>query len=373
MIASNELTQTLPNSGRQIEIDLVKALAIFFMIFGHTLDILHPNAQLETGSILTYSNTVFLLGNMLSPGSFMFCLGVGLIYSRHQSARDQFRRGLSLLGVGYGLNFSAFLIVLIGPRSVSQIRWDVIFCGDILQFAGVAFFVWGAALYFRVKPAVLAACSLIFMFLGDHFAGRLVTGSIPLNALIGLFLWTDDNSFFPLALWFPYIAAGICFGGLLIQTADKRRFYGKIAIFSTGLILLWTGCAAFFHWDLRPIFFDYEAVFKQTPLSFWITISVGMLWLSLAYVICLYLGEKPAAANAILRWSRNITWIFCIQWLILFSLRKIKTIWFSKITFSPLWLILTSVLILLASDFLASFFRKKMILLNPNRNKGIEK
>ena len=76
MNISNLFSDEKINTGRQVELDIVKALSIIFMIFLHTFYV----ASLFKSSF--NQNFHFILMNLLgrpyAAVIFMFCMGVGL-------------------------------------------------------------------------------------------------------------------------------------------------------------------------------------------------------------------------------------------------------------------------------------------------------
>jgi uncharacterized membrane protein len=69
------------NTGRQVELDIAKALSIIFMIFLHTLMVVKGfNFNLSPTYDFLITN---VLGRPFAAPVFMFCMGVGVVYSRH--------------------------------------------------------------------------------------------------------------------------------------------------------------------------------------------------------------------------------------------------------------------------------------------------
>ena len=69
------------NTNRQIELDIAKAFSTIFMIFIHTITIatLFENAVSTPYYVIVGS----ILGGPFSAPVFMFCMGIGILYSRH--------------------------------------------------------------------------------------------------------------------------------------------------------------------------------------------------------------------------------------------------------------------------------------------------
>ena len=69
-----------PSKDRQVELDIAKFLAILFMILNHCLMVtkgFNNSISKATDMIIGH-----LLGCPFSAPVFMFCMGVGIVYSR---------------------------------------------------------------------------------------------------------------------------------------------------------------------------------------------------------------------------------------------------------------------------------------------------
>ena len=86
------------NKKRQLEIDIAKGLAIFFMFLVHCYENYGADSIQHQGF---FSHLVFFLGGPLAAPVFMFCMGVGMVYTRKQSSKEFLKRGLSLFLIGY--------------------------------------------------------------------------------------------------------------------------------------------------------------------------------------------------------------------------------------------------------------------------------
>ncbi len=90
------------NVGRQVELDIAKALAIIFMIFLHTLMVVKGfNYSLSPTYDFIISN---VLGRPWAAPVFMFCMGVGVVYSRHSQWDVMVKRGVKLYLLGVLVN-----------------------------------------------------------------------------------------------------------------------------------------------------------------------------------------------------------------------------------------------------------------------------
>ncbi|MBQ3924401.1 MAG: acyltransferase family protein [Firmicutes bacterium] len=87
------------NRGRQVELDLAKCLAIFFMIFLHCyFATSYFTFDISTGLVRVVSQ---LFGGPFAAPVFMFAMGVGMVYSKNQEPAYLIKRGIKLLQLGF--------------------------------------------------------------------------------------------------------------------------------------------------------------------------------------------------------------------------------------------------------------------------------
>lgn len=108
MNVSNLFSDEKVNTGRQVELDIAKGLAIIFMIFLHTIMVvLAYNASLSPNYNFAFSN---VLRRPFAAIVFMFCMGVGVVYSRHSQWDTMVKRGVKLYLLGVLVNVFEFFI-----------------------------------------------------------------------------------------------------------------------------------------------------------------------------------------------------------------------------------------------------------------------
>lgn len=100
------------NTGRQVELDIAKAFAIIFMVFLHTIMVVKAYSP---GLSPAYD---FIFGNVLgrpyAAVIFMFCMGVGVVYSRHSQWGTMVKRGVTLYLSGILVNSTGLFSQLQG-------------------------------------------------------------------------------------------------------------------------------------------------------------------------------------------------------------------------------------------------------------------
>ena len=132
------------NTGRQMELDIAKGLSIIFMVFINFLILVGDFNH----SISFIYNIVFadVLGGPCPAPIFMFCMGVGIVYSRHSQWDTMIKRGCILYLTGILVNLFEYVLPFFTSGSLLG-RWDLyhihgglifFFCG-VLIFAGLSF------------------------------------------------------------------------------------------------------------------------------------------------------------------------------------------------------------------------------------------
>ena len=210
---NNLFSKNKINTNRQIELDIAKAFSTIFMIFIHTISIamLFENTVSDPYYVIVGS----ILGGPFSAPVFMFCMGIGIIYSRHTQPNTMIKRGIKLFLLGLLVNIFSFII----PHYLAQYLLNsgnilpnfgglVLFYVDILEFAGLSFVIIGIFKKMNLSNKQLLAVGIILSILG--FLLRFSDfGSIPLNILFGYFIGTSyEYTAFPLFSWIIFPIAG---------------------------------------------------------------------------------------------------------------------------------------------------------------------
>ena len=316
-------SEKMPNKGRQFEIDCVKFFAIFWMVCIHVYENMSVVVDYAHKPGTIFQLALEFLGGPLAAPVFMFSMGVGMVYTRHNEWKDFVKRGIKLLITAYVLNFLRLTILLIisgifgfefaaAPFDFTQ----SILVVDILQFAGMTFITIGIMKYFRLRREIILMIAVILQAAGI-WANKLVIGDTVPALLLGLLLPTHLAAAFPLTLWLVYPAAGLLFGEILMKVTDKKIFYRRILIVSSvafaGMTsaLVWTG------FDLRDFFALADDIYYlQNFLSTLWIILLAFIFISVCYFLLSWL-EKKKAGTFIKFCSSNLNTIYIIQWLII--------------------------------------------------------
>lgn len=300
---------------RILELDLTKTFVLIVTLIGiHSFYDLVDLEMLDVadsalGSVLN------VLGGTFGAPIFMFCMGVTLGFSRHQSPKDWLHRGIELITIGMVLNvlrwgtlaFHAY--VAHEPELYKGLA--IIFNVDILQFAGLAFMLLALLQYLRANHWVILLVGVVLNFIGSALEGHF-TDSYVVNQALGYFYPTPTCCCFPLFNWFIFVAAGNMMG-YLYRTIDMRRFFA-IAIPVGGIITaVYMYLTMVAQWPcLRTLQGDWGLYwmnpYDALPTAFGVApFMIGVFWL-LAKIV-------PDRWVPILSYpSQHINQFYCVSW-----------------------------------------------------------
>ena len=188
------------NKGRQVELDIAKAISIVFMILTHVEII----AVLFSNTIsYDYHYIVTLVsGGVFSAPVFMFCMGVGLVYSRNTQWNFLIKRGFNLFIMAIFVNVCEFIIphflseILLGNSQKFPIFGGLIlFYCDILFFASLSFILIGILKKLNISIKMMFVFGLVLhpvLGLISIFIGSLL--ALPISLLM---LWRKNEKMVP--------------------------------------------------------------------------------------------------------------------------------------------------------------------------------
>ena len=313
------MNKEIVNSGRQKELDWAKAFTIIAMICSHVYEQI---SVVDTSTVPTGAFRLILefsVGPLGAP-LFMFCMGVGIMYSPKSTPVQMVKRGVLLLRNGYLLSFVKGTI----PTAIAiylgfAVPWslaDSFFLVSILQFAGMAFFTIALMKKLNFSLPAMLITSLVLSVLGGQLAKFDFTDSW-VQYLFGLFFNTNDVTTFPLLRWLFYPVFGMIFAYFLQRVEDKGRFYGimfPIALICTlafGFIYSAAGMdlrnmfmlsgRVFYHQSLLHHLYATFVILTALPIYYWLSVKVNI---SIISGVVSYL-------------ARNLDVIYLVQWVII--------------------------------------------------------
>ena len=306
------------NTGRQIELDIGKALPILCLPFVHCIIECCTDDQLLSGIPYLFDSVI---GGPLSAPLFLFCMGATIHYSRISSPGGLAKRGLKLIGFGFLLNICRFLIpFLIGYSVTGDAEKYLVplpfwlFGNDVLMFAGVAFACLALMIKLRIPKWLMFVIALIFSVGGTCLRGTDLGGDV-LNIIGGWFIGTVNAkdqivSDFPLLNWMIIPTCGYIFGWLLRRVQNKKRFY--LYISPAMLVVAAAGFIFGINGEIGMFGEGQNAYYHLYTHDAFLCIAATLGLLGVYYAISHILPK------AILRFfsyiSRNITKFYCIHW-----------------------------------------------------------
>jgi len=314
----------LPNTGRQFELDFAKFIAIVFMILVHCFDyssiylssLFAPTAEPTSplGTLIEF------LGAQPAAPVFMFCMGIGLVYTRHNSPRDFTRRGLKLFITGYLLNLyrTTFVVVggmtgALGEHPLLPLVWAFALCVDILPFAGLAFLFFALMKRLKISPTITTIVVLLLLVVANILP-KVGSSEEWYCYIAGLLWYQNDFTSFPLFQWLPFPMAGILFGRQLKATTNKQRFYLLTLVIGVIVFALTTLLACSRSIDLRT-FFTTDYFNMNLHSASW-SLAIVLILLPTYYFLVNRLHEGPLYQLATFC-SRNINKIYLWQWILI--------------------------------------------------------
>ena len=303
------------NGGRQPELDWARGLAVFFMVCIHVAEEMTGIPPGVAAYIINFT------GGALAAPVFMFLLGAGLVYSKDKSPGRLARRGCLLFALHYGLNLAAFGIpVLIRDAgawdgvTVTDF-WNYVLEVDILAFAGLVFLLFALKEKLGLGTSHLILFTLLMSCL--NFLLIYPIDDVWLAAVAGLFVHVGEYSFFPFCVWIAYPVMGYIFGGFLIRCRDKGHFYRYLFIVAALVVAAMTLASRHYGFSLWKEYFVATSDFYFR--DFLQDIMAGGIicaWISMLYAVS-RLPLPAVLTRPVFRLSRNITVIYCCQWLII--------------------------------------------------------
>jgi uncharacterized membrane protein len=224
-----------PTSTRFIEIDMLRGLAIFLMIFGHIL------WDLDYFGLFPMNYAVYSLLQKTVPPLFFLLVGISIIVNKKKAEEKPFfneniyYKNLILRGLKV---FSLGMILTIG--SLIYIPEKAVIFG-VLHCIGVSIIL--TALFLKFKTSALPF-SLLILFSGTFISQFVFEKPTFFHLMVGLHqtnVWMYTIDYFPLIPWFGICLLGVVIGDFL-YSGSKRRFHmPDLSKYKPVIIFQWLG------------------------------------------------------------------------------------------------------------------------------------
>lgn len=306
---------SLPST-RLIALDILKTVAIGFMIISHLL-LMYGT---EEAILSSFSINLAFFAEGIGAPAFVFSLGFSIVLSKRKSFPQVFKRGLQLLALGYLLNILKFypsialfhvfpqaLFEATGRSFDSAGLWSFIFLGDFLHFAAIAY-VLCAILYKQLDN--LTYLPLLFAFI-VFFTAPFLYPVGGLNYLTSFFYGKSFTAYFPLMPWIGFAFLGQALGTWFKNYGISRSIIWRITLIGSLSLALGIGLLY-----LDFPYFNGSGYYHRGfgRLLFY----VGQL--CVFFLLYLFIAKiSPGWLNAVWKYcSHHITRIYFIQWVLIF-------------------------------------------------------
>ena len=304
------------NSGRQLEIDIAKGIAIIFMVLVHSSEYFYSGATPAANAVIEF------LGSPPAAPVFMLALGVGVVYSKNATSEHFFRRGCQMFILSYVYNFFVYAL----PHLINYVNWndseeinvaiEEFANVDILQFASLAFITFAVIKKFKWGPRRIAAYGVAVSLAGEAAVKYIEIPEGGLCYILGLFFGTSEVSFFPYASWIIFPLAGYIFGKVLIDCENKSELYLNLAKISIPVYIAMMVNASAAGIDFGQITGEYQTSYYHLGLYGNICLlSFVFGWLAVCYALSRVIPENLMDYFKML--SRNITKIYVLQYVLI--------------------------------------------------------
>ncbi len=308
------------NTKRLFELDLAKAICILGMVFVHCFEefTLTENALNGNAYYLFY----VVLDALFGAGTFMICMGVGMAFTKKNTADDFIKRGIKIFIISYILNILRFVLptclgYLYGEDVTNLVIGSLLYT-DIMQFAGLALLLYGLLKKLNIDDLTLIIIALIMSIIGS-FIRFIDYGPYWLNEIIGLILPTKDEGFYeyfaPFALfnWFIIVVFGIMLGKFIKQCKNLDKYY-MISTIVSGIIITTYMIIAIPN-RLGMMSGNIIDYFQMTTYESIFLMCGAVFVFGIYHYISKLFSTKTI--NFITRLSSNINQTYCIHWILI--------------------------------------------------------
>ena len=311
------------NTGRQLNVDYAKGLAICSMILIHIMIYpVYKNLDSGIGYVIGY-----IFGGFLAAPVFMTSMGFSLVYTQNRDPKAIIVRGLKILLMAYVLNVVRsiyfFIHTLVSGENVVEDLLYYFLNGDILLFAGLALILFGALklikkhsdLIILIVGIVLLIVSTVFMIrTNENFALALTLG-----ILIPVDYFGEPMVCFQLCSWFFFVSAGNILGIMVRKSKNLDRFYTVCGISGVLIAALFLVLDYLCGWEQY-----FGAIALRDPEYYvgivYALIAFGLVLAEFAlfHFICKFTSEKFNKIVTTFSSALNETYI--ISWIIILNI-----------------------------------------------------
>ncbi|EAT12474.1 DUF1624 domain-containing protein [Bermanella marisrubri] len=298
------------------EIDFGRGIAVFLMIFVHTLW-MYADAVTQYESL--FGHVIHTLGKGTS--AFLVLMGMSLILA-HSSLKDNLVRALLLLALGYFMNFLKFIvpISLFGTMPESFIEaygwnspletWQYFYLlstGDILQLAGISLLIIAVIKkYFDYGPVYFSLG--LFIMLTSQWLRGLSSDISELQYLNRLLFSDHYQVYFPVFPWMSFILFGMFMGKIYVRMRNQLEQFYHYTFISAIILIVLGFILAYANYEYHIANF-----FHHGPGGTLYLMGITLLLYWVIYRLVRFVQDGPII-KGLEYLSKNVTSLYIIQW-----------------------------------------------------------
>lgn len=301
-------------------IDVARGMSVLLMIIIHTM-LIYGDLETQTHTIL--GKIVLWLGR--GTAMFLITMGISFVLSRRQSFTAVSKRALYILGIGYGMNVLKFIVpefVFGGLPTAfveaygltSQTLETTMFfllLGDILQLAGITLFLMALINHFSSSKYVPLLIATVILFVSKEVSGFRID-VLGINYICDLFFSDQFNVYFPVFPWSAFILIGMFLGRWYKETNENKALFFK-NILKVGLFSVVVGGLL----NITNPSYHFADYYHLGPGGTILLLGVNLLLLWIINKLVVLFGEQKVIFKRISFYSKNVTSLYVIQWVII--------------------------------------------------------
>jgi hypothetical protein len=184
---------------------------------------------------------------------------------------------------------------------------------DILTFAGFAFLLIALLRHLKLSDRAILELGLGMNVAAFALSGVFrTTGNYLLDQLLGFFLVTDAEAYFPLGCYFVFVAFGYALGGLYLRIKDKDALSTRVLLVCGPIAAVYYALRFTVPFPLLPDFFSIER-YVMTPATDAVALCLMTLCVLSLFHKLLRLGggEPPRFVKHL---SGHINQYYCVSY-----------------------------------------------------------
>lgn len=310
---------TLPTN-RVEAIDIARGIGGLFIPAAHVLLIYADSHTQE-------EHWLGIIGHFFGKwaGVFLIAMGFSFTLSKRNNIEASIKRGISILLIGYGMNFLKFIIPaflnLFPENFIQAYGWSLplsmnnymfmLSTGDILQLTGLCLLGLGIVhKCVKQQKELLILVLVIILAITEYLRGYHL-GVVGVDYIFDLLWGQDWNVYFPAFPWGGFIILGMYFGYVFHDSGKNvNHTFNKILL--VGILLTLIGgwlCYSDYDKHMR----DY---FHLGIGGFFYLAGFNLLFFWLAQKVYKYI-ETSKLMNVLKYCSVHITSMYVIQWVLI--------------------------------------------------------